>query len=171
MAGRGALTVGVFRDHLADEVIEIAHEVGLDVAQLHGQETVVTCRRVRAEVSIVFRAMAADDPQLAAIDAYEADVVLLDAPVPGGGVPFDWGLVGDLTARHRVLLAGGLRPGNVAEAVATVRPWGVDVCSGVEASAGRKDHDAVRRFIALARSAGADLADDHPALVPDRKPV
>ena len=171
VAGSGVLTVGVFRDHLADEVIDIVHDVGLDVAQLHGQESVATCRRVHAAVPILFRAMAADDPQLVAIDDYEADVVLLDAPVPGGGVPFDWDLVGDLTTRHRVLLAGGLRPSNVADAVTAVRPWGVDVCSGVESSAGHKDHDAVRRFIAQARAAAADLGDDHPALVPDRKPA
>ncbi len=128
VAGSGVLTVGVFRDHLADEVIDIATTVGIDVAQLHGHETVDTCRRVRAQVPFVIRAMAAADPQLVSIADFDADAVLLDAPVPGGGEPFDWDLVGDLTTRHRVILAGGLRPGNVAEAIAAVRPWGVDVC-------------------------------------------
>lgn len=165
------LTVGVFRDHLADEVIDIVRSVGLDAAQLHGAETPATSRRVHAAVPLLFRAMAAGDPQLSSIDEHGADVVLLDAPVPGGGVPFDWTLVGDLTARHRVLLAGGLRPGNVAEAVRAVRPWGVDVASGVEASPGRKDPDAVLRFVEAARDAATDHDSPHPALVSDRNPA
>lgn len=161
--GGRALVVGVFRDHLADEVIEIVDDVRLDVAQLHGSETPTTTRRVHDRVPIVFRAMAAGDPQLASIDEHAADVVLLDAPTPGGGVPFDWSLVGDLGRRHRLLLAGGLRPENVAEAIAAVRPWGVDVASGVEISPGVKDHDAIRRFVATARDAAA-YDDPHPPL-------
>jgi len=153
------LAVGVFRDHLADEVIDIVAEAGLGAAQLHGSESVATSRRVHAAVPVLYRAMSASDPALAEIDAHGADVVLLDAPVPGGGVPFDWTLVGDLTARHRVLLAGGLRPENVADAVAAVRPWGVDVASGVEREPGRKDHDAMRRFIDAARTAERTAAD------------
>lgn len=160
------LSVGVFRDHVAREVIEIVHDVGLDVAQLHGEETPATTAAVAARVRFVFRAMAAGDPQLAAIDEHRADVVLVDAPTPGGGVPFDWTLIGDLGARHRLLLAGGLRPDNVAEAIAAVRPWGVDVASGTEASFGKKDPDAVRRFIAEARAAGEDLPERHEPLLP-----
>lgn len=166
----GVLTVGIFRDHLADEVIEIVDAVGLHAAQLHGNEPVATSRRVHALVPLLFRAMSASDPALSTIDDHGADVVLLDAPVPGGGVPFDWALVGDLNVRHRVLLAGGLRPDNVAAAVATARPWGVDVASGVEAESGRKDPEAVRRFVEEARAAGSDLPT-HSPLVVDRNPA
>lgn len=162
--GTDVLTVGVFRDHTATEVLDIAGAVGLDAAQLHGAETPATSARVHAEVPILFRAMAAGDPELATIAEHGADVVLVDAPIPGGGVPFDWHLVGDLGRRHRLLLAGGLRPDNVAEAIATVDPWGVDVCSGVEAEYGRKDLDAVARFIDAARTAAAGRADAHPPL-------
>jgi len=160
------LSVGVFRDHTADEVIDIVRQVGLGAAQLHGSESVATSRKVHESVPMLFRAMSATDPALTDIDAHGADVVLLDAPVPGGGVPFDWTLVGDLTARHRVLLAGGLRPDTVADAVIAVRPWGVDVASGVEVEPGRKDHDAMRRFIDAARSAALTTEMD-----PDRNPV
>lgn len=158
------LTVGVFRDHLAREVLEIVEEVGLQAAQLHGSETPATSAEVHAHVPVLIRGMAAGDPQLDEIDRHGADVLLLDAPTPGGGVPFDWSLVGDLTRRHRVLLAGGLRPDTVAEAIRTVRPWGVDVASGVEASFGRKDPDAVRAFVTAAKDADAGDASPHPPL-------
>jgi phosphoribosylanthranilate isomerase len=165
------LTVGIFRDHLAREVIDTVDEVGLGAAQLHGSETPQVSRQVHERVPVLIRAMAASDPQLSGIDEHGADVVLVDAPVPGGGVPFDWKLVGDLTVRHRVLLAGGLRPDTVAEAVRAVRPWGVDVASGVESAPGRKDPDAVREFVAAARNAGVGLETGHPSLVNDRKPA
>ena len=171
VAGR-ALVVGVFRDHLAQEVIDIAGELALDAAQLHGAESPATSHTVHGSVPLLLRAMAAGDPQMQEIDDHGAEVVLLDAPVPGGGETVDWSLVGDLTHRHRVLLAGGLRPDNVGEAIATVRPWGVDVCSGVEASFGRKDHDAVRRFVTNAREAARTLpASAHAPLTADRKPA
>jgi phosphoribosylanthranilate isomerase len=160
----GVLTVGVFRDHLAEDVIEVASTVGLDAVQLHGREPAATSRRVHAAVPVLIRALSASDPQLDGIDDHGADAVLLDAPVPGGGVPFDWALIGDLTARHRIILAGGLRPENVAEAVAAVRPWGVDVASGVESVPGSKDHDAVRRFVAEARAAAERGDPEHPPL-------
>ncbi len=160
----GVLLVGVFRDHLAREVIEIVEQTGVHAAQLHGSESAETSRQVHASVPILIRALAAGDPQLAEIDAHGADVVLLDAPTPGAGVPFDWTLVGDLTARHRVLLAGGLRPENVADAVTAVRPWGVDAASGVESSPGRKDADAVRRFVTAAKAAEAASSVSHPPL-------
>lgn len=164
-AVRGRIfTVGVFRDHLPDEVLAIARYVGLDAAQLHGSETPATSRRVHDGVPIVFRAMTPDSPELVAIDDHRADVLLLDAPTPGGGEPFDWSLVGDLVNRHRVLLAGGLRPDNVAEAIAAVRPWGVDVATGTEAAFGVKDPDKVHEFVRRARAAGEDLVDQHGPL-------
>lgn len=159
------LTVGVFRDHLAREVIEVVDAVGLRAVQLHGAETPDTSHAVHARVPVLIRAMAAGDPQLDEIDRHGADVLHLDAPTPGGGVPFDWSLVGDLTRRHRVLLAGGLRPDTVADAIRIVRPWGVDVASGVEASFGRKDHDAVRAFVANAKAADPEGPAPHPPLV------
>ncbi|MDE0803157.1 MAG: phosphoribosylanthranilate isomerase [Acidimicrobiales bacterium] len=157
-------SVGVFRDHLAGEVIDIAAEVGLDGAQLHGAETPATSVEVGKHVRFVIRAMAAGDPQLVDIDDHRADILHLDAPTPGGGVPFDWSLVGDLGARHRLLLAGGLRPDNVAEAIAAVRPWGVDGATGTEASFGKKDPALLRRFISEAKAAGAELPTAHPPL-------
>lgn len=168
------LTVGVFRDHLANEVVDIAGQAGLDGAQLHGSETPATTDAVRPHVRFVIRAVAAGDPQVATVDAHRADVVHLDAPTPGGGVPFDWDLVGDLGTRHRLLLAGGLRPGNLAEAIAAVRPWGVDAASGTESDFGKKDADLLRRFVDEAKAAGADLPQVHPPLFattdPDRTP-
>lgn len=170
----GLHAVGVFRDHLADEVLEIVEAVGLDAVQLHGNEPPSTSHRVRPHVRFVIRAMAAGDPQLDAIDEHRPDVVHLDAPTPGGGVPFDWSLVGDMGARHRLLLAGGLRPENVAEAIAAVRPWGVDGATGTEATFGKKDPDKLRRFITEAKTAGADLPEHHGPLVAadaDRNPT
>jgi phosphoribosylanthranilate isomerase len=158
------LTVGVFRDHLAREVLEIVERVGLRAAQLHGSETPATSAEVHARVPVLIRGMAAGDPQLDEVDRHGADVLLLDAPTPGGGIPFDWSLVGDLTRRHRVLLAGGLRPDTVADAIRAVRPWGVDVASGVEASSGTKDPDAVRAFVAAAKGADTSDAAPHPPL-------
>ena len=86
------------------------------------------------------------------IDEHAADIILLDAPTPGGGIPFDWTTVGDLVTKHKILLAGGLHPDNVAEAVRRVRPWGVDVASGVETAPAQKDPDAITRFVAAART-------------------
>lgn len=158
------LTVGVFRDHLAREVLDVVEQVGLRAVQLHGSETPATSQQVHAGVPVLIRAMPAGDPQLHEIDRHGADVVLLDAPTPGGGEPFDWSLVGDLTRRHRVLLAGGLRPDTVDEAIRTVGPWGVDVASGVEATVGRKDQGAVRAFVAAAKAVDPDPSSDHPPL-------
>jgi len=146
------LVVGVFRGHLLREVLEVVEAVGLRAVQLHDTDPVFS-RQVHAEVPVLIRAMAVGSPDLATVDEHGADVVLLDSPTPGSGVAFDWSLVGDLTRRHRVLLAGGLRPDTVAEAIAQVLPWGVDVASGVEAAPGRKDADAVRAFVAAAKAA------------------
>lgn len=147
------MTVGIFRDHLATEVLEITGALGLDAAQLHGDEPPEFTAVVAAGVETVIKAVAAASPSVRSIDEHAVDIVMLDAPVPGGGVPFEWGIVGDLVTQHKVLLAGGLRPDNVAEAVRRVRPWGVDVASGVEDEPAQKAPDAVARFVAEARAA------------------
>jgi phosphoribosylanthranilate isomerase len=147
------MTVGVFRDHLANEVLEITGALGLEAAQLHGDEPPEVTAVVAAGVETVIKAVAAESPSVRSINEHAADIVLLDAPIPGGGVPFEWGIVSDLVTKHKILLAGGLRPDNVAEAVRRVRPWGVDVASGVEAEPAQKDRDAIARFVAEARVA------------------
>lgn len=147
------MTVGIFRDHLANEVLEITGALGLEAAQLHGDDPPEVTAIVAAGVETVIKAVAAESPSVRSIDEHAADIVLLDAPIPGGGVPFEWGIVGDLVTKHKILLAGGLRPDNVAEAVRRVRPWGVDVASGVEAQPAQKDPDAIARFVAEVRAA------------------
>lgn len=153
------MTVGVFRDHLANEVLEITGALGLQAAQLHGDEPPEFTAVVAAGVETVIKAIAAESPSVRFIDEHATDIVMLDAPRPGGGVPFEWGIVGDLVTKHKILLAGGLRPDNVAEAVRRVRPWGVDVASGVEAAPAQKDPDAIARFVAEARAAAEQPAE------------
>ncbi len=147
------ITVGVFRDALAERVVEVVRRAGLKAAQLHGRERPEQCAFVAERVPLVIKAFGAGDPELAAHGAYRSDVILIDGPSPGSGKLFDWRLVEGLPAARRVLLAGGLTPENVAEAVQRVRPWGVDVSSGVEAAPGRKDPLKVRAFIQAARAA------------------
>ena len=84
---------------------------------------------------------------------YPSDIVLVDAAQPGSGEVFDWGLVEDVPGGLKVILAGGLTAENVATAIATVKPFGVDVSSGVEEAPGVKDFDKVTRFLANARAA------------------
>ena len=142
--GDQAMTVGVFWEHTVKEVLHIADETCLASAQLHGQWNPEALAEIRQSVGHVIRAVTAGCAGSQNLDELNVDVVMLDAPEPGGGVPFDWSLVGDLTERHRILLAGGLRPENVARAIETVGPWGVDVASGVELQNGRKDPAAAR---------------------------
>jgi phosphoribosylanthranilate isomerase len=157
----GILTVGVFRDESAQRIVDVVERTGLAGVQLHGSESPGEAAWIRARVPFVTQAFGAGDPRLDRVDDYEVDAVLLDAAVPGSGRTFDWSTIGDLPQRFKVVLAGGLRPDNVAAAVEAVRPWGVDVSSGVETSPGRKDVRLVRRFIGEARRAldGSGSAD------------
>ena len=146
------LTVGVFRDEAPQRVVELVNTAGLRGVQLHGHETPAEAKWIRQRVGFVVKAFGAGDPLLDKAADYEVDAVLLDAAEPGSGQVFDWSLVEALPVGVRLILAGGLSPDNVAEAVARVRPWGVDVATGVEASPGRKDVRLTRRFIAEART-------------------
>jgi phosphoribosylanthranilate isomerase len=156
-------TVGVFRDERPERLVEIVHQVGLSGAQLHGREPLSEVRWVRQRVDFVIQAFAAGDPALSAAANGPADVILIDSPDPGSGRLFDWKLAEGAPGGIRLMLAGGLSPDNVADAIQRVRPWGVDVSSGVEASPGRKDARKLRNFIQVAHEAGdAMLDDDRP---------
>jgi phosphoribosylanthranilate isomerase len=156
------LTVGVFRDESPERVADIVNGAGLRAAQLHGHETVQQMLRVKERVPYVFKAFAAGDPTVRKAREYGAVAVLVDNPQPGSGQVFDWSLAEDVPGGLRLVLAGGLGPDNVADAIATVKPWGVDACSGLESSPGHKDARKVRAFVAAAHEAGERLRPDEP---------
>ena len=145
-------TVGVFRDERPERIIEIVGRAGLHGVQLHGSEPASEVRWVRERVQFVIQAFAAGDPALAGAGKSAADIILVDSPAPGSGKVFDWRLAEGAPRARRVVLAGGLDPDNVAEAISIVRPWGVDVASGVESSPGVKDLELVRQFVWNARN-------------------
>lgn len=150
------LTIGVFRDQPVEQVVQIVHSTGLKAAQLHGRESPEATRAVRQQVGLVIRGLPAGDPMLAHWDDFGADALVLDAPRPGSGQVFDWSLAENVPQNRKVILAGGLTPENVADGIAAVKPWGVDVATGVEASPGKKDPTKVRRFIQAARAAAPE---------------
>lgn len=143
--------VGVFVDAAPDEIRDRIRDIPLDAVQLHGDESPAACRGLPARVIKGFRIRdAASLSQLAAY-ADVADAVLLDAwsgTAPGGtGTAFDWSLACRPRTGLPLILTGGLTPGNVAGAIRVVRPWGVDVSSGVESAPGLKDHARIREFV------------------------
>ena len=155
------LTIGVFRNETPERIIDIVGRTGLKGAQLHGGETAEDLRLVRLRVQFVIQALPAGDARLAGAGAGpdSADVVLIDSHAPGSGEVFDWSLAEGAPDGVRLLLAGGLNPDNVEQAIRKVRPWGVDAASGLEASPGRKDATKVRLFIARAKEAGKALEE------------
>ena len=147
------LTVGVFRDESAIRIGEIVNYTGLVGAQLHGSEPPSVVKEVAKSVQFVVKGFPAGSAQVRDAASFGADAVLIDAPNPGSGQLFDWSLTGEVPASVRLILAGGLTPENVAEAIAAVQPWAVDVATGVEAASGRKDARKLRAFIAAAKAA------------------
>ena len=150
------LTVGVFRDEAPQRVVEAMHKAGLAAAQLHGHESSEETQWVRARVPVVIKAFRAGERAISRFEEFGADYLLMDGENPGSGQVFDWRLAEGVADHHRLILSGGLRPDNVADAVANLRPAGVDVASGVESSPGRKDPVLLRDFITRARQAHHD---------------
>jgi len=155
-----AFCVGVFVDRREDEMNAIAREAGLDAVQLHGRETPETCALVEKPVIKVIRA---EDEH--ALERYPAAAFLLDAVHPtmagGTGLKADWNLARRMAQHHRLILAGGLDATNVREAIEAVRPAGLDLSSGVEASPGIKD-----RAKLLTLFSELDFQGDRPCLIP-----
>jgi phosphoribosylanthranilate isomerase len=133
----GIWRVGVFVDESPEQIEQIARNLRLDIAQLHGAETpALHPRGVR--VWKAFRVRSAE----AVIPDYPAEAIVID------GHGYDWSLTSHLN--RPLILAGGLNPENVRAAIDRCRPWGVDVASGIESSPGRKDHARMKKFIEAA---------------------
>jgi phosphoribosylanthranilate isomerase len=147
------VTVGVFRDETRQRVVDTIHHTRLRAAQLHGHESPGDSHWIRQRVSIVIKAFAAGDPALQHADDYGADAFHIDSATPGSGDVFDWSLAEGAPSNRRIILAGGLTPENVADAIRVVRPWGVDVSTGVESAPGRKDASKMRAFVDAAKRA------------------
>lgn len=150
------LRVGVFVDEEPADILRISRELALDIAQLHGDETPETVTAVREGGVKVMKALRVRDAaSLEALDAYEADLFLLDAfseKARGGtGERFDWGVAKYLRGRDNIVVSGGLGPENVREAVELFEPYGVDASSSLEDEPGRKNGKRVRRFVLAAR--------------------
>jgi tryptophan synthase beta chain len=146
-------TVGVFVDETPGRVRAIAERVGLSAVQLHGEETPEAATRLGVRV---IKTVRADSQGLEALADWPDSVTLLvDATDPklrgGSGLVSDWTMAARMAARRPLMLAGGLTPENVAQAIRTVHPIGVDVSSGVESSPGVKDHAEMRRFVEAVR--------------------
>jgi len=147
-------TIGVFVNEPAWRVEEIMRLTGLDIAQLHGEESPEECCKFRR----VIKALRVDKmTDLEPMNKYRVSAFLLDAyskgEYGGTGRVFNWDIALEAKKYGNVILAGGLTPDNVAEAVKYVKPFAVDVSSGVESEKGIKDHEKVRQFIRRARHA------------------
>jgi phosphoribosylanthranilate isomerase len=146
------LTVGVFRGHSEERIVELVDQAGVRAAQLSGRETPEQAQYVRRRVPFVIKAFPGGHPDVGRAREFGADVVMLDNASPGSGQVFDWRLADGVPPGHKLLLAGGLTAENVVDAIHQVRPWGVDVLTGVEASYGKKDPRKLRAFLAAAKS-------------------
>lgn len=149
-------TVGLFVNQASEDVGRIAANCGLDILQLHGDESPEACQAL-APYRVIKAFRLRDAGSLDAMPLYPVSGVLLDAWVPdqfgGTGHRCDWGLASQVAQKQPTILAGGLDPDCVADAVRTVQPYAVDVSSGVERAPGIKDPDKVAAFIRNAKRA------------------
>ena len=155
-------TVGVFVNWQAAPITALAKALGLAAAQLHGDERPQLTAEIAKKVSVIKALHVGEGSALPAFAKYRgAAAFLLDAPhsgqYGGTGHTTDWSLAHTAAESHRILLAGGLTPENVAEAIRAVRPYAVDVTSGVESKPGRKDPAKLSAFFEAVTRAGQQL--------------
>jgi phosphoribosylanthranilate isomerase len=146
------LTVGVFRNEAKERVVELTNRTGIRAVQLHGNESPEETHWINERVPSVIRAVPAGSRAMIEHEAFGKVRFLIDGASPGSGETFDWDILGHNRIDRDFILAGGLNPDNVVDAILAVRPWGVDVASGVEARPGIKDAAKLSHFIANARS-------------------
>jgi phosphoribosylanthranilate isomerase len=135
--------------------LELLRQTGCQAIQLHGRESAEQSRELRRRVAVIKAFAIANADDIAAVRGFPADAYLLDTKVPGldggSGQAWDWSLLTQDLGTP-IMLAGGLNPANVADAVARTHPWAVDTASGVEAAPGIKDAAAMSAFIRAAKT-------------------
>lgn len=155
---RQVALVGVFVNPTLDEVVQAAEAIGVTHVQLHGDEGPAFCTAVaeRTGARVIKALRIGSGADIRAAERYHTDLHLLDAAAGaaygGTGRTWDWALVAQRRSKVPVVLSGGLTSENVGEAVSVVRPWAVDVASGVESAPGVKDPAKVQAFIAAAEA-------------------
>jgi phosphoribosylanthranilate isomerase len=156
--------VGVFVNPELDEVTKAVEDAGLTMVQLNGEEGTAFCAEVarRTGVKVIKAIHVASAADIHGAEAHRTDFHLFDRRSKGlwggSGESFDWGLLRAHRSEVPAIVAGGLRPENVAEAIAVPHPYAVDVASGVEAAPGRKDHAAMAAFFEAAKAASVASA-------------
>ena len=142
-------SVGVFVDETAEQINKIADRCNLDRVQLHGDESPAFCKKIRRRVIKAIRVK--DIQSLKKLSDYPVSSFLLDTfsedQYGGTGKVFDWNLAYPAKRYGPIILAGGLTPNNVRQAIQRIQPYGVDVCSGVESQPGIKDHKKMKAFL------------------------
>lgn len=141
--------VGVFVNQSMEEIAQIREAAGINAAQLHGDEAPEFVSSISFETIKAIRVK--DETDLDKVAQYSAQAILFDTysdkQYGGTGKSFDWGILKDFSHTKHIILSGGLNPENVLDAVTIVRPYAVDVSSGVEAQPGKKDHTKIKKFI------------------------
>jgi phosphoribosylanthranilate isomerase len=151
--------VGVFVNPELDEVAKAVEDEGLTMVQLSGEEGPSFCSEVarKTGVKVIKAVHVSSAADVHAAEAFRTDLHLFDKGAKGlwggAGKSFDWGLLRERRSQVPAIVAGGLRPENVAEAISVTHPYAVDVASGVEAEPGRKDHAAMTAFFDAAQTA------------------
>lgn len=159
-------SVGVFVNEAQQTIERIASDLRLDAVQLHGDESPEFCASITTVKTIkALRVSEGFEPQ--SVKRYRANMILLDAGLAGSyggtGTTFDWSIAVECARLVPIILAGGLTADNVAEAIATVRPAAIDVCSGVEAEPGRKDPNRLRSLMLAVADANSLLQHSQKA--------
>ena len=154
--------VGIFVDEFSpDRILSIAHAIGIGSVQLHGSEAPEYVKRV-SELRVIKAFRVADDFDLNQMAAYSVGAYLLDGFDPkvmgGTGKTFDWSLAIQAKKMGRIILAGGVAASNIYDAITRVRPYAVDVCSGIESEPGKKDASKMEQLFSEIRRARTALS-------------